>query len=86
MKKYDAQGNPYIPADITAERSIYDNCLCETCHKTGYVTKIRFTMTKFWSGKALTQKMDSLWVCDECFDKLMRALEGARNERKNQGL
>ena len=68
----------FIPANIKAERSEYNNCICEMCHGTGYVTKISYPITLYHDGKKLSQKKHSIWLCDECRDKLMKALSGSK--------
>lgn len=70
--KYDIE---YIPAEIRAKRSSNDNCLCDMCHNFGYVTKLSYSTTRYYNHRVLSQRKNSIWMCDECLRKVRETLE-----------
>ena len=55
--------------------STYENCLCDGCHGEGRVIKLEIPNTKYHNGKNLTTKVNQYWLCRDCRNKLVRALE-----------
>lgn len=62
-----------IPADIGAVRS-KEPYWCEMCHKTEHVTILQYPITKNFGEGRLSQVRRELWMCDECREKVIRAL------------
>jgi len=57
-----------------ALRSSYDNCICEGCHRGGYVTMLDLPSTLYHNGRKLSTKYRSYWLCDSCLEKLKAAI------------
>ena len=55
--------------------STYNNCVCDACHGMGYVIKVDMPKTQYFDGKRLTTRTREYWLCRECRDKLVKALE-----------
>ena len=70
--------------DVTfkAVESRQNNCICDCCHGSGRVLKLRMPRTLYHDGRALTTKYSDLWICNECRIKLMAAL--SRLEAPNE--
>ena len=68
--------------EFSAQWSKYDNCLCNGCFRTGKALKITIPDTKYRkeSGYKLGTKNTSLWLCNDCLDKLYYALDHAGQE------
>lgn len=69
------------PSEITAQRSESSACICDMCHKLDSVTQLTYTVTKFFEQSRLKQVKRSLWMCDECREKVIKALESARRSK-----
>lgn len=55
--------------------SEHSSCLCDCCHGTGKVVKLRVPGTYYYDGRYLSTRYHSLWVCRECAGKLIEALK-----------
>lgn len=71
--------NDYIPSEIHATKS-EDPYWCEMCHKTAYITVLSYPITKNFEGGRLSQVRREIWMCDECREKVIKALVGDGNE------
>ena len=61
--------------------SQYNNCVCDACFGVSQVIKLEMPITKYHNGKKLTTNYHSYWLCRECRDKLVKALEwGAEDD------
>lgn len=63
-----------IAVEFTSRASVYENCICDGCHHTGYVLKLKIPTTLYHDGKNLTTKYREYWLCRACRDKLVQAL------------
>ena len=67
-----------IPIHPTAEWSKSKFCMCTACHKEDYVLKVEWQETGYWlkedGTRPLSQKRNSLWLCDECRKKMLECL------------
>jgi hypothetical protein len=52
-----------------------DNCICNACHHIGYVIKLEVPETTYNNGGKLKTKYRPFWLCRNCRDKLVKALE-----------
>ena len=52
-----------------------DNCICNACHHIGYVIKLELPETVHNNGGKLKTKYRPFWLCRNCRDKLVKALE-----------
>lgn len=52
-----------------------DNCICNACHHVGYVIKLEMPETTHNNGGKLRTKYRPFWLCRNCRDKLVKALE-----------
>lgn len=62
-------------AEFISRISQANNCLCDACHGLGQVIKLEVPTTKYYDGIHLATKVRSYWLCRECRDKLVKALE-----------
>jgi uncharacterized protein YlaI len=69
-----------IPADVTVKRSENSESICDMCHKLDSVTQLTYTIAKYFEQSQLKQVKRSLWMCDECREKVIKALESAKEE------
>lgn len=53
----------------------YDNHICTACHNVGRVLKLKLPATLFYDGKRLATKYYEYWLCSECREKLLHALQ-----------
>jgi len=70
-----------LEVKFKSKLSSADNCFCTCCHDTGRVTKVRLPETKFHNGRNLTAKYQEYWLCEECRNKLMNALNNPEVEK-----
>ena len=64
-----------------AKLSMYNNNVCDGCHKTAQVVMLRIPHTRYYANKRtgkrrLYTKYDSRYYCRECADQLESALLG----------
>lgn len=64
-----------LEVDFRTEISTYNNCICDACHDTDTVIKIRLPETKYHNGTKLTTKYSNYWLCIKCRNKLTYALD-----------
>ena len=64
-----------LEVDFETEMSSFKNCICDACHDTDTVIKIRLPETKYHDGKGLSTKFINYWLCVKCRAKLTRALD-----------
>jgi hypothetical protein len=64
-----------LKVSFDSKHSDYEGCLCACCHGTGKVLKVMMPSTLYHDGKQLTVKYSPLWICDDCREKLLRALQ-----------
>ena len=57
-----------------------DNCICNACHHVGYVIKLELPETVYNNGGKLKTKYRPFWLCKNCRDKLVSALEWGKTE------
>ena len=73
-----------IPIHPTAEWSKSKFCMCTACHKMDYVLMVEWQETGYWlkddGTRPLSQKIKSLWLCDECRKKMLECLNEERKE------
>ena len=69
-----------LDVDFTAFKSNYDNCSCDCCHGLSKVIKLRIPETKYHDGGPLRSKHHNWWMCKECWNKLVKAVEEAQYE------
>lgn len=62
--------------------SDHDYCLCDACHGIGYVVKLKLPTTKYFDGSHLSTKHESYWLCRDCRNKLVMALEWGEEDGK----
>lgn len=67
-----------------AVRSSLQNCICESCHKTGVVTMFELPETKYFNGKTLKTKGHPYWLCDDCLRKLAKVVKESVNEMEGE--
>lgn len=60
-----------FPSNITQA----NNCLCSACHALGRVIKLAMPTTLYFDTEKLTTNYHPYWLCKECRDKLVRALD-----------
>ena len=61
--------------------SDHNYCMCDACHGIGYVVKLELPRTRYYDGSHLSVKYHTYWLCRDCRDKLVKALEwGAEDE------
>lgn len=49
-------------------------CQCDGCFKVTSVNVMKFPKTCFYNGKDLTTKYTTRWYCDECVNKIHKAI------------
>jgi hypothetical protein len=64
-----------LDVDFVAVKSNHDNCSCDCCHGLGKVIKMRIPEAKYHDGNGLTTKYHNWWMCEECWEKLIKAVE-----------
>ncbi len=67
--------NDYLDVDFATQMSSFDNCICDACHDTTTVVKIKLPSTKFHDHINLTTKYSEYWLCGKCRNKLTYALD-----------
>lgn len=73
----ERKGNIFIQAVL----SDYDSCQCDACHAVGRVCKIDLPETHYGlAGKGLTTEYNPYWLCDDCRQKLIEALQNPTPE------
>ena len=60
---------------FAAVKSKQDNCICDCCHGSGKVLKLRMPKTLYYDGKTLTTRYGDFWICNECRERLTAALD-----------
>lgn len=55
--------------------STADNCVCNACFGTGRVIKVGMLETHFDNKGVIRTWREDYWLCRECRDKLVKALE-----------
>ena len=68
-------GNERFHVDFRSEISMADNCICNACHHVGWVIKLVVPETTYNNGGRLQTKYRPLWLCKNCRDRLVSALE-----------
>mgnify|MGYP003288057619 CR=1 FL=1 len=61
--------------NFRAEISTADNCICNACHHIGWVIKLDLPETVYNNGGKLKTKYRPFWLCKNCRDKLVNALD-----------
>lgn len=65
-----------LVVEFPSEISTYRNCMCDACHGIGQVIKLELPQTKYFNGRVLSTRYDTYWLCPECRDMLVKALDG----------
>ena len=76
----DVEKRERKPQTYKAARSRYDNCVCDSCFGIGTVTKFKLPYTCYHDRRHLTTKHTSYWICDECKQRLIEALENPEED------
>ena len=61
--------------EFSSKMGTADNCICNACHHIGYVIKLELPETTYNNGGKLKTKYQPFWLCKNCRDKLVKALE-----------
>lgn len=43
-----------------------NNCICDACHNTGTVMKLKLPYTRYYDGKKLSTMHQEYWLCGRC--------------------
>lgn len=68
--------------EFRSEIGTADNCICNACHHIGYVIKLEVPETTYNNGGKLKTKYRPFWLCRNCRDKLVKALEWGEEDGK----
>lgn len=55
---------------FSAHVSEQNNCICDACHDTGTVMKLKLPYTRYHDRKKLSTKHREYWLCSGCRTKL----------------
>jgi len=69
-----------LEVTFSVKESEYDNCLCDCCHGTGHVLKVKMPTTLYKNGKDLTTNYSNLWLCNDCRKKLSDVLLNSQKQ------
>lgn len=58
------------------------NAVCDCCHNVGRAMEFKYPDTKYHDGKGLSCKSETIWVCEECAEKMIEVLTAVLNEMK----
>ena len=67
--------NENIKVNFNSIVSTSEYCICSACHGLGRVIKVALPKSKYFNYKTLSTRHDDYWLCRECRDKLVEALE-----------
>lgn len=51
---------------FSAHMSEKNNCICDACHDTGNVMKLKLPYTCYYDGNKLSTKHQEYWLCGRC--------------------
>lgn len=71
-----------LDVDFPSELSRANNCICDACHDTNMVIRLKLPETKFFDGQGLSTKYTNYWLCGECGGKLLCSLAYPKEEPK----
>ena len=75
--KYDAQNYAYVEGVKIAATLFHGPYVCSCCHRTGDATRISYPEA-YWYNGALYSNQTAIWLCNRCFNKLLRALNNPK--------
>lgn len=65
----------FLEVEFHADASNAENCICDACHNTGKVTKLRLPRTLYYGGHKLSTRYSGYWLCASCAEKLFCVLQ-----------
>ena len=65
-----------------SETSESNFCICTACNSAGKVIRLKLPETKYFDGKKLSTVYRNYWLCRNCRDKLVKALEWGEEDGK----
>lgn len=74
--------NEKLKVEFKSKLSNYTNCVCNGCHGLGEVIRLELPNTYYRVDGILKTTYDNYWLCRECRDKLVKALEWGEENGK----
>lgn len=77
-----AKNREPVEVDFPSKMSKADNCICNACFTDDRVIKLMLPNTCFDRNGRKRTSYDEYWLCRDCRDKLVKALEWGTEDGK----